>query len=84
MTRSGNQDKNAGRGRPLKPRTTLLRQTLTAVRLEAGLTQAQMAVLMRTTSGMVGRWENGDRYPTLTTLEKIAEVTGRTLEVRFV
>jgi transcriptional regulator with XRE-family HTH domain len=84
MTRSGRKGKGAGRGRPLTPRTTPLREMLTAVRLEAGLTQAEMAELMCTSSWMVTRWETGGSYPTLTTLEKIAEVTGRKLEIRFV
>lgn len=57
---------------------------MTAVILEAGLTQTEMARLMRTDQSTIAKWENGRLYPSLTTLEKIAEVTGRTLEVRFV
>jgi transcriptional regulator with XRE-family HTH domain len=59
-------------------------QTMTAVRLEAGLTQAELAQLMRTTQSAIARLETGGRVPTLTTLEKLAEVTGQRLEVRFV
>jgi transcriptional regulator with XRE-family HTH domain len=59
-------------------------QALTAVRLDAGLTQSEMATLMCTSQTTIAKWENGRRYPTLTTLEKIAEVTGRRLELRFV
>ena len=59
-------------------------QTMTAVRLEAGLTQAELAQLMRTTQSTIARLETGGRVPTLTTLEKLAEVTGQRLEVRFV
>lgn len=84
MIRSGKGGKGAGKGRPLTPRTTPLRAMLTSARLEAGLTQAQMGKLMCTTGTTVARWENGQQYPTLTTLEKIAEVTGKRLEVRFV
>jgi transcriptional regulator with XRE-family HTH domain len=73
-----------GAGRPLKPRTSHLCQMLTAVRLEAGMTQAEVATRMRTTPNVVARWENGQKHPSLTTLEKFAEVTGNQLEIRFV
>jgi transcriptional regulator with XRE-family HTH domain len=39
---------------------------------------------MRITQSVIARLETGGRYPNLTTLEKWAEVTGRTLEVRFI
>jgi transcriptional regulator with XRE-family HTH domain len=58
-------------------------QMMTTVRLEAGLTQMELAHLMRTTQSTIARLETGGRYPTLTTLEMLAEVTGKRLEVRF-
>ena len=84
MTRSGRPGKGAGRGRQHKARPEGIRQAMTAARIQAGLTQAQLAELMCTHRTVVGKWENGQKHPTLTTLEKIAEVTGRRLEIRFV
>jgi len=79
MTRS---EKNPnGAGRPLKPRTSPLCQMLTAVRLEAGMTQADVATRMCTTPNVIASWENGQKHPNLTTLEKFAEVTGNRLEL---
>jgi len=57
---------------------------MTAARLEAGLTQAELAQLMRTTQSTIARLETGGRHPNLTTLEMLAKVTGKRLEVRFV
>jgi len=82
MTRSEKNPKGAGR--PLKPRTSHLCQMLTAVRLEAGMTQADVAMRMCTTANVVACWENGQKHPNLTTLEKFAEVTGNRLEIRFI
>jgi transcriptional regulator with XRE-family HTH domain len=52
-------------------------------RLEAGFTQAEIAQLMFTSKSTVTRMESGRELPTLTTLEKWAEVTGKRLDVRF-
>ena len=57
---------------------------MTEARLRAGLTQVDIARLMRTTQSTIARLETGGRYPNLTTLEKWAEVTGHRLEVRLV
>jgi transcriptional regulator with XRE-family HTH domain len=59
-------------------------EMLTGARLEAGLTQAELAKLMRTTQSTIARLETGGRYPNLTTLDKWAEVTGHRLEVRMI
>jgi len=75
---------DAGESGTMKARINSIAQTMTAVRLEAGLTQAELARLMHTEQSVIARWETGWRYPSLTTLEKIAEVTGKRLEVRFV
>jgi transcriptional regulator with XRE-family HTH domain len=83
MTRSGRNGRDAARS--LKARPTELWATITEVRIQAGLTQEQLAELMCTDRSVVVRWENGrSNNPTLRTLEKIAEVTGRKLEIRFV
>ena len=59
-------------------------QMMAAARLEAGLTQVEMARLMRTTQSTIARMETGGRHPNLTTLEKWAEVTGHRLEVQMI
>lgn len=61
-----------------------IQSAMTTARLRAGLTQVELAKLMLTTQSSIARLENGGRYPTLTTLEKLAEVTGHRLEIRFV
>jgi predicted transcriptional regulator len=38
-------------------------QTMTAARLEAGLTQSELARLMRTTQSVIARLENGRSLP---------------------
>ena len=57
---------------------------MTEARLRAGLTQVELAGLMRTTQSTIARSETGGRSPTIMTLEKLAEVTGHRLEVRLV
>ena len=57
--------------------------TIMTARLKAGLTQAELAERMRTHRSMVTRWETGVNVPTVTTLERIAEVTGRRLVIRL-
>lgn len=52
-------------------------------RLEAGLTQQDMAELMATHQSTIARMESG-RYPVrLLTLMKWAEVTGKRLEIKL-
>jgi transcriptional regulator with XRE-family HTH domain len=57
---------------------------MTSVRLEAGISQAELAKLMFTHQTVVAKWETGSLRPTIATLEKLAEVTGKRLEVRLV
>jgi transcriptional regulator with XRE-family HTH domain len=61
-----------------------IHSAMTRARMRAGLTQAELADLMCTTQSTIARLESGGRYPNLTTLEKLAEVTGHRLEVRFI
>ena len=61
-----------------------LNLTMTTARLRAGLTQAELAKLMRTNKSMVTRWETGCTLPNVATLEKLAEVTGHRLRVLLV
>lgn len=82
MIRSGKGGKGAGR--PLNVRETTIGQIITKLRMEAALTQDQMARRMYTSKNTVCAWETGRKHPNLTTLEKLAEVTGTRLEIRFV
>ena len=67
-----------------KERPSYIAQMMTSLRLEAGLSQGELAKLMYTHQTVVAKWENGRLYPNLNTLEKLAEVLGKRLEVRFV
>jgi transcriptional regulator with XRE-family HTH domain len=58
--------------------------TITVARLRAGLTQAELAKLMYTDRFQITRWETGTSHPTVTTLEKWAEVTGKRLRILMV
>jgi transcriptional regulator with XRE-family HTH domain len=64
--------------------TNTIKQTMRNARIKAGLTQAEMSVLMRTTRTTITRIESGIGQPTIATLEKWAEVTGRRLVVRLI
>lgn len=44
------------------------------LRKEAGLTQVTLAAKVGVTQMAVSHWESGRRFPTMTTLRKIAEV----------
>jgi transcriptional regulator with XRE-family HTH domain len=61
-----------------------LKLTMTTARRRAGFTQAELAKLMYTDRSQVTRWETGTSTPTITTLEKLAEVTGHRLRVLLV
>jgi transcriptional regulator with XRE-family HTH domain len=61
-----------------------LAEQMRNARLQAGLTQVELAKLMYTKQPMIARWETGVTLPGIQTLDKLAEVTGRKLEVRFV
>lgn len=57
-------------------------------RIEAGLTQAQVAERMGTKAPAVARLENslvtGKHSPSIATLQKYAAAVGKRIEVRFV
>lgn len=57
---------------------------MTLARLRAGLTQGQLAKKMRTSQPTISRLERGRNLPTITTLQRLADVTGHRLEVRLV
>jgi ribosome-binding protein aMBF1 (putative translation factor) len=51
------------------------------LRIEAGLTQAQLATRMGTTQSAIARMEGGGTRPTLETLEKLASAVGADLVI---
>ncbi len=64
------------------PPTTVLGARLRALRVEAGLNQAQMAVMVGYTksgSGRVSDWERGFILPSLPTLHRYATAFGLTV-----
>lgn len=61
-----------------------IHETMIAVRLESGMTQVELAKAMRTTQSAIARMEGGRTLPTFQTLEMLAAVTGKRLEVRFI
>jgi transcriptional regulator with XRE-family HTH domain len=76
-------EKDKTRQGEMKQRHGLTR-TMTQARKKAGLTQGEIAKLMYTDRSQVTRWETGASHPTVTTLEKWAEVTGRRLRILMV
>lgn len=53
-----------------------LPKILKEIRLERGLTCADVAGIMDTTNEMIARWERGDNVPSLTFLERWADALG--------
>lgn len=88
-TRTGWDDLNAGN--PLSPegrkayedeaRITAFRELVHKLRIEAGLTQAELAERMGTTQSAIARMEGGGVRPTLETLERLAHAVGAELVV---
>lgn len=54
---------------------------LVRARLDAGLTQQQLAARLGTTQSAVARWENGDVVPKLDTLQRLADVLDTTFTI---
>jgi DNA-binding XRE family transcriptional regulator len=52
-------------------------------RREHGYTQRQLGKLLGVTQGLVSRWENGDENIKISTLAKIAVVTGAVIEINY-
>lgn len=52
-------------------------------RTKAGLTQAQLAELMKTTQSVIARLEGGRAHPSTETLERLARATGSRLKIDF-
>ena len=58
-----------------------LAASLIEARLRAGLTQAELAVRMKTTQSVVARLESGRVRPSTSTLQKYATATGSKLRI---
>jgi len=58
-----------------------LPKILKEIRLEKGLTCADVAGIMDTTNEIIARWERGDNAPNLTSLERWANALGYELEL---
>ena len=56
---------------------------LTRLRLTKGLTQEDLAKMLNTKQESIARLENGGSLPSLSTMEKIANVLGDDLEINF-
>ena len=66
----------------LKPEFELARAVIQA-RVQAGLTQAQLARRMETTQSVIARLESGRVHPSTHTLERLAAATGTRLRITF-
>jgi transcriptional regulator with XRE-family HTH domain len=63
--------------------TMELGRKLAGSRMEAGLTQVEVARRMGTTQAAVSRMESGRVLPSLVVLERFAQATGRPIELRI-
>jgi len=66
----------------LEDEFTLL-STLIKARVDAGLTQEQVASRMETSQGNVARLETGKVEPSIRTLKRYARATGHRLKISF-
>lgn len=58
-------------------------RALIEARVQAGLTQAELAKRMKTTESVVARMEGGHVRPSTRTLERFAQATGTRLKISF-
>ena len=59
-------------------------ETMLKARIEAGLTQAEVAARAGTTQSAIARLEGGSVSPTVDTLRKYAKAVGKRLKVEMV
>jgi DNA-binding XRE family transcriptional regulator len=57
---------------------------IACLRIEAGLTQAQLAELVGTKQPSIARLERGQSQPTIEFLRRLGAALGKRLEIRFV
>jgi transcriptional regulator with XRE-family HTH domain len=60
-----------------------LASAMIAARSRAGLTQNQLALLMKTTQSTIARLESGKTLPSGKTLQRFAKATGSRLKILF-
>jgi ribosome-binding protein aMBF1 (putative translation factor) len=60
-----------------------LARAIIQARVNAGLTQEQLAVRMETTQSVIARLESGRTRPSTQTLERLAMATGTRLQISF-
>jgi len=60
-----------------------LARAMIEARMNAGLTQAQLAERMATTQSVIARLESGRTQPSTKTLARLAEATGTRLRISF-
>ena len=66
----------------MTPKFTVAK-TLIAARVEAGLTQEEVAERMGTTQSVLARLEAGNSLPSMTSLYRYAEATGTTPAIQL-
>ena len=59
----------------------MLKDNLKKARLDAGLTQLEVAEKLGVAQAQYARWENGGRNPKDETVEKLAEIFGTSFEI---
>lgn len=60
-----------------------LAREIIAARINAGLSQQELARKMETTQSVVARLESGHHLPSMSTLKKLAKATGTKLSIHF-
>ncbi len=61
-----------------------LAEALIKARLQAGLTQKELAQRMNTTQSVIARMEGGRVKPSIRTLERFAKSTGVRMKISFI
>ena len=59
----------------------MLKDNIKKARLDAGLTQIEVAEKLGVAQAQYARWENGGRNPRKGTVEKLAEIFGTSAEI---
>lgn len=59
----------------------MLKDNIKKARLNAGLTQSEVAEKLGVAQSQYARWENGGRNPKDETIEKLAEIFGTSFEI---
>ena len=59
----------------------MLKDNIKKARLDAGLTQKEVAEKLGVAQAQYARWENGGRNPKDETVEKLAEIFGTSFEI---